>query len=218
MLRRIIGKHRPSPALFVASLALILAMAGVGVAAIPDSGGTIHACYAKNPPLLGLVGPAQGDLRVIDNAKGQACASSETPLDISQHGPAGPPGAVGATGPAGTTGPQGPAGTEGARAYVSVDAAGNIIAGRVRNVISVVRDDTGLYCVTLSPSVPLDSASPVAGINLDNFSDVAGIVANAGSSDCPAGIGVQINVAITTTTGQPVATHPQDAPFSLMVP
>jgi hypothetical protein len=58
---------RPTPALAVALLALLIAASGAAVAAIP-SNGTITACYAKNT----------GSLRVID--AGQTCSSKEMPL------------------------------------------------------------------------------------------------------------------------------------------
>src|SRR5215207_8333049 len=59
---------KPTPAMAVALLALIIAASGAAVAAIP-SNGTISACYAKN----------SGALRVIDT--GQTCSTSkEVPL------------------------------------------------------------------------------------------------------------------------------------------
>jgi hypothetical protein len=58
---------RPTPAMGVALLALLIACSGAAVAAIP-SNGTIAACYAKN----------SGALRVIDT--GQSCTSKETQL------------------------------------------------------------------------------------------------------------------------------------------
>src|SRR5215204_6314663 len=65
LIRRI---PRPSPALAVALLALLIACSGAAVAAIP-SNGTISACYAKN----------SGALRVIDT--GQTCSTTkEMPL------------------------------------------------------------------------------------------------------------------------------------------
>ena len=70
--------HRPSPAAAIAMAALIVALGGVAFAAIPDSGGVIHACYQK----------ANGNLRVVDSERG--CRSSEHPLSWSQdHGPGG---------------------------------------------------------------------------------------------------------------------------------
>jgi hypothetical protein len=56
---------RPTPAMAVALLALLIAASGAAVAAIPSGDGTIRACYAKN----------SGALRVIDTA--QTCTSKE---------------------------------------------------------------------------------------------------------------------------------------------
>jgi len=58
---------KPTPAMAVALLALLIAASGAAVAAIP-SNGTIAACYAKN----------SGALRVIDT--GQSCTAKEIQL------------------------------------------------------------------------------------------------------------------------------------------
>jgi hypothetical protein len=94
----------------VTALALL---GGVAWATVPDSAGTIHACYAK----------ASGSLKVIDTDKGQSCApKTETGLNWNESGPKGdrgPTGSVGPTGPkgdkgdAGDTGPTGPTGPKG---------------------------------------------------------------------------------------------------------
>jgi hypothetical protein len=58
--------------------AVTIALAAGGTAAyasIPDSGGTIHACYGKD-----------GTLRVIDTNAGQACGKGATTLTWSQNG------------------------------------------------------------------------------------------------------------------------------------
>jgi hypothetical protein len=69
MLAGVLGKiPRPTPAMAVALLALLIAASGAAVAAIPGGDGTIRACYAKN----------SGALRVIDTA--QTCTSKETLL------------------------------------------------------------------------------------------------------------------------------------------
>jgi hypothetical protein len=81
---------------------------GVAYAAIPDSGGVIHACRDTHA----------GILRAID-ASSESCRNSEAPLDWNQQGPAGPQGDPGAqgvqgeSGPPGDTGPQGPQGDPG---------------------------------------------------------------------------------------------------------
>jgi hypothetical protein len=69
-----------------------LAVTCIASAAIPDSGGVIHGCYASK----------DGSLRVVDTGASGACdTKKETALDWNQ------------TGPTGATGPQGPAGPPG---------------------------------------------------------------------------------------------------------
>src|SRR5262245_17971780 len=73
-------------------LGVVLALAaavGVAAGAIPDSGGTINACYTK-------VG---GVLRVVDTDRNQHCVSAvENPISWGQRGPQGDPGPAGTTG------------------------------------------------------------------------------------------------------------------------
>lgn len=69
-----IRKHRPSPATAIALAALVVALGGAAFAAIPDSSGTIHACYQKN----------NGDLRVVESSSN--CRSNENRLDWNVQG------------------------------------------------------------------------------------------------------------------------------------
>lgn len=85
----------------LAAMGLAVVGTVVAVASIPDTSGTIHACYLKT-----------GELRVIDSSTA-SCAKKETALNWSQTGPQGPPGAQGATGPAGAAGPPGAPGVSG---------------------------------------------------------------------------------------------------------
>ena len=60
-----------------------LAIGGAAIASIPNSSGTISACYAKS----------NGGLRVIDAEAGGSCvANKELPLSWNQQGAQGPPG------------------------------------------------------------------------------------------------------------------------------
>jgi hypothetical protein len=61
---------RPTPAMGVALLALLIACSGAAVAAIPSSDGTISACRDNRT----------GVLRVIDAESAQTCRTSETKL------------------------------------------------------------------------------------------------------------------------------------------
>jgi hypothetical protein len=79
-------KHRPSPAIVVASLALAVALGGTGYAALVLPANSVGTVQVKN-----------GSLLAADFKKGQI-----------PRGPAGPAGVAGATGPVGATGPTGP--------------------------------------------------------------------------------------------------------------
>ena len=90
--------------LVIAGIAIAL-VAGtvVASASIPDATGAIHACYRKQG----------GQLRLIDTAKGQRCAATETGVVWYQDGPRGPRGRRGPEGPQGSQGPQGIQGGQG---------------------------------------------------------------------------------------------------------
>jgi hypothetical protein len=75
----------PPPAMAVALVAVVLSATGLAFAAIPDSKGVIHSCYAKS----------DGALRVVNGTK---CQSGEKKLKWSQRGPQGKPGKPGAAG------------------------------------------------------------------------------------------------------------------------
>lgn len=74
---RRIPKHRPTPATAIAIAALVVALGGAAFAAIPDSDGTVHACYQKNT----------GDLRVVES--GESCRNSERSLTLAGSVPGG---------------------------------------------------------------------------------------------------------------------------------
>ncbi len=90
-------------------LVLIGAAAGGGtfaVASVPDTNGTIHACYlisdsTGNPPQT-----SQGNVRIIDPSAGQTCtaAPAERALAWNVQGIQGPPGDQGPRGPRGFPG------------------------------------------------------------------------------------------------------------------
>src|SRR5690242_6490158 len=81
-----IRSHRPSPGAAFGLAAVLVALGGVALAAIPDSDGTIHACYQKR----------SGALRVVESTGD--CRAGERAIDWNQRGP------TGATGPQGATG------------------------------------------------------------------------------------------------------------------
>ncbi len=74
-----------SPAMLVALVALVVALAGAATAAIPDGGGTITGCYST------AAGPQQ-PLSLLDTAQSSTCPQGQTKISWSQKGPAGPAG------------------------------------------------------------------------------------------------------------------------------
>jgi hypothetical protein len=105
--------------LALSAAALLVSSGGIGVAAIPDSDGTISACVSN----------ATGAVRIIDPAKsgvaGRCITTPEPHRETAltwnhagSPGPAGPQGEQGPPGPQGEQGPPGPAGTD----AISLDA------------------------------------------------------------------------------------------------
>ena len=88
---------------------ILVVSVGIAYAAIPDANGVINGCYSSG----------QGQLRVIDTAKGETCKNNETAISWNQKGPKGdqgiqgPKGDTGETGATGATGPEGPQGPQG---------------------------------------------------------------------------------------------------------
>jgi hypothetical protein len=72
---KLIGRHRPTPAMGIALAALVVALGGVAFATIPDSNGTVHACYQKR----------SGDLRVVESSD-ECRPSRERAVDLSAGG------------------------------------------------------------------------------------------------------------------------------------
>jgi hypothetical protein len=95
-------RSRVTYANVASTAALVLAMSGFAVAAVPGSGRVIHGCYSKRG----------GSLRVV--AASAKCARSESAISWNQQGPRGPVGAKGAAGQAGRPGANGTNGTNGA--------------------------------------------------------------------------------------------------------
>src|SRR3954451_3970427 len=91
--------RKPSPALVVSLIALVVALGGFAIAAVPDSRGRIAACYAKKG----------GTLRLL--LKGSRWRGSERLVRWNQQGPTGARGEPGQPGAAGEPGAPGQPGT-----------------------------------------------------------------------------------------------------------
>lgn len=138
----------------VAYLALGLAGlfgAGLAYSAIPETDGSIHACYDNT----------SGALRVIDPGAGQECRpGSETALNWNQKGPAGAQGPPGPAIPAGST-PELPSARDpaavdnpvGKLAPRTLRRLDESIKGEPTKVFSVFNDKGGLLPPDESPEL-----------------------------------------------------------------
>jgi hypothetical protein len=96
----------------VGYVALFVALGGAGYAAIPDTGGVVHACYDSTAPANGVY-----PLYVMDKATTPSCpmgrSAPMTALDWNGTGPPGPQGEQGEQGQQGPKGDSGPPGKQG---------------------------------------------------------------------------------------------------------
>ena len=110
-----IVKHRPSPAMMVACIALLVALTGTSVAAVQ--------ALAPNS-----VGTVQLKANAVTGAK--VANRSLAPIDFRAGSlPRGPQGAPGPAGPAGAAGPAGPAGPAGVIGATTVRQASVTVPG-----------------------------------------------------------------------------------------
>jgi hypothetical protein len=126
--------RKPSPAMIVAVLALVVAMGGTAIAAK-------HYLITS----LGQIAPkVRGKLAGVPGPQGPVGAKGAT-------GASGPRGAAGVDGHNGINGTDGTNGTDGvdgsARAYAHLNSAGGLIVGQDKNVESWERKSAGNYCV-----------------------------------------------------------------------
>jgi hypothetical protein len=212
--KRRLGERMPSPAMLVALIALVLAIGGTAIAAIPGQDGSISACYRMKG----------GALRVI--AAGKSCAKGERQIAWNQRGPSGPRGDAGVPGSRGDAGERGPQGAPGPQGELGLQGAPGLPAtslwaavradgtkSRGSGVTSTLKIVTGLYEVTFNQSV--SSCDFVATLgNPDALEITSGQIGAAqnlggGFSNLP----TQVLVSTTNSAG----TAATNLPFFLTV-
>jgi hypothetical protein len=162
---RALRKHRPSPALVVASIALLVALGGTSIAAVTAA---LPINSVGTPQLKGnAVTSAKiknGEVKPADLS-----AAAKTSGPRGPRGPQGPPGLAGAAGPAGPTGPTGPAGPAGPGAkWALVRADGTIIA-QSGGITVTSHPGPGVYILDIGSVVTGKLVLASAGVRDANF-------------------------------------------------
>ena len=140
---RVLKTVRPSPATVIATIALLVALAGTGYAASALPANSVGNKQLQNNAVTSPKVKNHSLLRV-DFASGQ--------VPVGPRGPVGPPGPPGAPGSAGARGPTGPAGSSGAATWGVVNANGSLARGS--GVVSVVHTaGTGVYKVQFNRDI-----------------------------------------------------------------
>jgi hypothetical protein len=166
-LRRILRDHRPSPALVVASIALLVALGGTSVAAVnqlaANSVGTsqlksnaVTTPKIKNSAVNAskIASNAVTTAKIASNAVTNAKIANGTiqPADLSSaaktSGPPGAPGAPGAQGPTGPTGPAGPS-----NAYARFLNGPIAIPGSLTTLASLSIPEAGFYVLSAKAAI-----------------------------------------------------------------
>jgi hypothetical protein len=177
-------------------------------------------------PAIGAPTPMQVAKKALKTAKRSDKQSKKALKRRARRGPrgangqagaAGAPGIVGSNGSngaVGPTGPQGPAGT--ARAYAQVSSTGiALVPARSSGFTGVSRPSTGIYCLTVQPSLGIDpetvatAASPEFGGSTIRGGSVE--VHGAATLSCPTG-----DFAVRTFDSGGTATNAVS--FTLIVP
>lgn len=139
---RALRAARPSPATVIASMALLVALAGTGYAASSLPANSVGNKQLQANAVTSSKVKDHALLRV-DFAAGQ--------LPRGRVGPPGPPGAPGSQGPQGARGPTGSAGGSSAGLWAVVNADGSLARGS--GVVSVTRTGSGVYKVQFNRDI-----------------------------------------------------------------
>jgi hypothetical protein len=154
-MRRIL-RHRPSPSMLVACVALVIAMGGTGYAAVQLPAGSVGTKQLKKKAVTGK--------KIAANAVTSGKVKNGSLLGADFAAGQLPAGAQGPQGPQGTQGLQGEKGDKGDPAtnlFASVTSGGTLTFDK--GVTGVVRNSAGVYFVTFNRDLTNCVASVTVG-------------------------------------------------------
>jgi hypothetical protein len=180
----LVKRLKASPALVVASLALLVSLTGTSVAAVDQllPRGSVGTLQLKNNAVT-TKKVKNGSLLRADFKRGQIPAGARGPA-----GPTGPTGPAGPAGAAGAAGATGPAGT--AYAFAEVQPSGTLIAGRFKGLTQANVTSPG-DAVCFNGLNPAPSHVQVSRQGSSSVPGVAMYIMGA-SDGCPAGTQVSV--------------------------
>ena len=189
--------RRPSPAMLIAILALIVAASGDAVAdGVTAAAKLVTGKQVKNESLTSA-DVKNGSLTLSDFKSSERRKLRGTEGPAGEKGALGPQGPVGNPGATGAKGDPGPAGT--ARAYGRVSADGALT--RSKGIDGIVHaPDSGVYCVRLDASIDASAASAVVtqDVSTATYGAVVGVDGN-GTQAGTACVGVSNAIVVVTT-------------------
>jgi hypothetical protein len=180
---------------------LVLGVAGVGYATIPDAGRVYTACMLKNVGTVRLIDPSLPAKNLMSH-----CSTLESPITWDQQGARGTPGAPGLKGDPGLTGPPGPPGAGDEVLHQSVNSDGTMVPGG--DATSVTYKNVGEYSVVFAQDLTGCSAVATVGDSIDFFYPAG--APNVATADVILGI-------VRVITVSPLAATNVDASFHLIV-
>jgi hypothetical protein len=195
---RLLEKVRPSPAMVIACLALLVALGGTGYAAVvalPRN--SVTTVQVKDHSLLAR-----------DFRAGQ--------LPRGAQGPPGPAGAAGPAGPAGPQGPAGPAGTANVK-WVLVRPNGSV-AAQSGGISVDAHPSSGNYIVNFDSAVTVKAILASGAYNTDASDQrgetTAGPCGTGEDRTCPTGFNTTSHVFVQTRSNEGT---PTDHSFYIVV-
>jgi hypothetical protein len=191
---------RPSPAMAVSIVALVVALGGTGYAAFRLPARSVGTAQLKD-----------GAVTARKVHRHSLLATNFAPGQLVR-GVTGPPGKQGSPGSPGT-----------ARAFGVVRGTGTLVQARSKAIASVGHPAVGVYCIALQSSIDPSSTTIVATPDEADPTSSSKSISQVDTSaaDCPAGrLEVIIrHISVDTTVAPPaIVNHHADDGFSFVVP